>query len=164
MKWFAGIGSRATPPNVCARLAIECKKLAKLGYGLRSGGADGADMACELGCILGLGEKEIYLPWKGFNKNTSELFHVSKEARKIASEFHPAWDRLSNGAMCLMGRNVYQMLGQTLDSPVEFVLCWTTDGEASGGTGQALRIAEHYEIPVYNLFKVADEELPWNKV
>lgn len=46
------------------------------------------------------------------------------------------------------------MLGPKLDSPVNFVVCWTSDGKASGGTGQALRIAADpaYAIPVFNLF------------
>jgi hypothetical protein len=31
------------------------------------------------------------------------------------------------------------------------VVCWTKDGKSSGGTGQALRIAEYYSIPIFNL-------------
>lgn len=33
-----------------------------------------------------------------------------------------------------------------------FVVCWTSDGKDSGGTGQALRIARDRNIPVYNLY------------
>lgn len=44
------------------------------------------------------------------------------------------------------------MLGADLHSPSKFIVCWTRDGGATGGTGQALRIADHYEIPVFNLF------------
>ena len=36
--------------------------------------------------------------------------------------------------------------------PSNFVVCYTPDGKASGGTGQAIRIAEYYNIPIYNLF------------
>lgn len=42
--------------------------------------------------------------------------------------------------------------------PSSFVLCWTPDGEThfptqfTGGTGQAIRIANAFNIPVYNLF------------
>ena len=43
------------------------------------------------------------------------------------------------------------MLGPKLDAPSDFVLCWTEDGEASGGTGQAMRIAAAHGVPVYNL-------------
>ena len=45
------------------------------------------------------------------------------------------------------------MLGDDLDQPVSFVVCWTPGGEVTGGTGQALRIAAdpQYNIPVFNL-------------
>ena len=39
-----------------------------------------------------------------------------------------------------------------------FVLCWTPYGAAAGGTGQALRIAEHHHIPVFNLGKGIDKK------
>ena len=50
-----------------------------------------------------------------------------------------------------MNRNAMQILGRWGDNPVDFVVCWTKDGKASGGTGHALRIAEYYNIPVFNL-------------
>ena len=53
-----------------------------------------------------------------------------------------------------MGRNTYQILGKNLRDPVDFVLCWTPftrKGDPKGGTSQAIRIAEAYNIPVINL-------------
>lgn len=38
-----------------------------------------------------------------------------------------------------------------LDSPVDFVVCWTKNGELKGGTALGMRIAKHYNIPIYNL-------------
>lgn len=38
--------------------------------------------------------------------------------------------------------------GAMLDTPSEFILCWTEHGSGKGGTGQALRIAATYNIPV----------------
>ncbi len=57
-----------------------------------------------------------------------------------------------------MIRNVPQVLGRTLNPQYysKFVIAWTKDGKATGGTGQALRIAEHYNIPIYNLFNKED--------
>ena len=37
---------------------------------------------------------------------------------------------LSAFVQALHTRNVFQVLGPSLDSPAEFVLCWTADGEA----------------------------------
>lgn len=47
---YTGIGSRSTPPEVLERLRDLAAALAREGYELRSGAADGADMACEEGC------------------------------------------------------------------------------------------------------------------
>ena len=46
------------------------------------------------------------------------------------------------------------MLGPELMDPVNFIVCWTKDGKATGGTGQALRIAADpaYAIPIFNLY------------
>jgi hypothetical protein len=59
---------------------------------------------------------------------------------------------LSYGAKKLMARNCHQVLGQDLKTPVDFIVCWTKNGNINGGTGQALRIAKKLNIPVYNLF------------
>jgi len=43
------------------------QRMSEKGFVLRSGGAKGADEAFENGA----GEKEIYLPWRGFRDNPS---------------------------------------------------------------------------------------------
>ena len=151
MKYYAGIGSRETPNELVPEINRITKKLAEKGYILRSGGADGADKFFENGCDLAGGEKEIYLPWKGFNNNLSSLFNVSGAALEMAREYHPRWDKLNQAAQKLMARNCYQVLGFSLIEPVEFVVCWTKDGKVSGGTGQALRVALFRGISIYNL-------------
>jgi hypothetical protein len=52
--------------------------------------------------------------------------------------------------LALMARNCYQVLGQNLDTPVDFIVCYTPD-EYKGGTSQALRIARDLNIPYYNI-------------
>lgn len=147
---YAGIGSRETPSDVRIVFVELGEYLAHNDVILRSGGAGGADTAFEVGCNLGQGKKEIYLPWKGFNGHDSELVGVTDEALKIGEKYHPAWDKLSWRGKCLIARNSFQVLGKNLDDPVDFIICWTVDGKIAGGTGQALRIAEDYGIPVYN--------------
>ena len=49
-----------------------------------------------------------------------------------------------------MARNSYQVLGLKLDLPVQFIICYT---DGNGGTQQALRIANHYNIKIINLFE-----------
>ena len=53
--------------------------------------------------------------------------------------------------MKLQARNCYQVLGEHLNDPVKMVICWTPRGSGSGGTGQAIRLARAYKIPVFDL-------------
>jgi hypothetical protein len=55
-----------------------------------------------------------------------------------------------------MARNSYCVLGEDLQSPVDFVLTWTPNCALVGGTAQGLRIAMDYNIPIFNL---ADERV-----
>jgi len=158
MQYFSGIGSRETPQTIIKVMEQVGEFLAKRGWVLRSGGADGADSAFERGCDAGQGKKEIYLPWKGFNKNASELFLKSfslrgtkEKAFDLASQYHPVWDQLNYGAKCLMARNIYQVLGQDLNTPVSMVICFNLGGFTHGGTSQALRVAKDKGIPIFRL-------------
>ena len=155
---FAGIGSRSTPTNVCDLMRGIASTLSQRGWMLRSGHADGADIAFEEGCT---GTKEIYVPWNGFHKarhgvNDAYAVHCLKnhiEAIGIAQQTHPNWKACSEAAQMLHTRNVYQILGMDLKTPVLMVICWTKDGNATGGTGQAIRLAQRQSIPVFNLFQ-----------
>ena len=148
---YAGIGARRTPGNILHAMVGVAEYLTKDGHTLRSGGAQGADRAFEIGCDRLQGHKEVYLPWKGFEQSNSPLYVVTQEAMDVAALFHPAWSGLSQGARKLMGRNSYQMLGPELVTKTDFVVCWTPEGKVVGGTGQTLRMAEYYGIPVFNL-------------
>jgi len=124
-------------------------RLSNLGYTLYSGGADGADHAFE----IGTSNKLIFLPWDGFcGKNVdSNQYIVPPFNGDLVNKYHPRASKLKPGALRLMSRNSYQVLGPDLRSPVDFILCWTKDGKASGGTGQAIRIANSIGIPVFNM-------------
>jgi len=147
MRFYAGIGSRETPQSVLQEMTRIAEALSMAGYVLRSGGADGADTAFEKGAQ----HAEIYLPWAGFNGNASPLFgpRMSRQCMTIAAEHHPNWGELSDAARKLHARNTAQVLGPQCDAFSDFVVCWTKNGK--GGTGQAIRVARHYNIPVYDL-------------
>jgi len=81
------------------------------------------------------------------------------EATRVASLFHPAWDRLSQGAKKLHARNVHQVAGRELDQASDMIICWTPGGRGEGGTGQVIRIANYLEIPVFDLAVVEDKTL-----
>lgn len=160
MKKYAGIGSRKTPKDVQKRMEGLGRLLGLKGYSLRTGGADGADEAFRRGRNTTAGGLELYLPWKEFNGHSSG-FLPSKAAFVVAEKYHPAWGNCSGAARALHARNCHQVLGPLLNDPSAFIICWTEDGKASGGTGQALRIAADYKIKVFNLFDstITDEEI-----
>lgn len=161
---YAGIGSRETPDAHLRTMRGWGRRLATDGWTLRSGGADGADSAFEAGALEAGGATDIWLPWDGFNGHLTGLsadrVGLYGEACRIAEEHHPAWRRLGSGPRALMARNVFQVLGRDLRSPVRFVLCWAPrpryapDGrivDVSGGTGLAVRLAAGLGIPVCHL-------------
>lgn len=142
-KFYAGIGSRNTPPSILILMSKWAAYLAQSNYTLRSGGAFGADCAFENGCDAAKGRKHIFTAFQA---------KYRPEWRAHAAQFHPAWRELTAGAQLLHARNSPIVLGGDLNEPVDFVLCWTPGGLTKGGTGQALRIADTAKIPIFNFF------------
>lgn len=158
---YTGIGSRQIPPEVWDQMVEIGSYLGRNGAVLRSGAAEGSDTAFEHGCDQVNGSKEIFLPWKGFNGHSSELYTPSGEAMKLAKEVHPStnFSSLSQGVQRMHARNVHQVFGPDLIIPTDVVVCYTHDGceshetrtEKTGGTGQAIELASRMNIPVFNL-------------
>lgn len=156
---ITGVGSRETPRPMGAILTDFAEAFARAGATGRSGAADGADTDFEVGFNRANGKIEVYLAWRGFNKSSSLLYGVCDRALAIAQTVHPRWERLTDAAKKLHGRNVYQVLGKTLDVPSNAVICWTPDGmetekertSKSGGTATAIVLACRNNVPVFNL-------------
>lgn len=155
LRYYAGIGARKTPEDIQIKMTNIAEELNSLGYILRSGGAPGADSAFELGAGA---QKEIYLPWKEFNDNISDLYSSSEEAEALSRKLFPHFPGASQATRKLVTRNMHQILGQELyvSPPSEFVVCWTPKGRVAGGTGYAIRAANYFDIPIYNLFDDVD--------
>lgn len=174
---YTGIGSRKTPPAILAYM-IQLARHLRLHHSghVYSGSAPGADSAFELGA------KEsgtYFLPYAGaFHRRNLDYYPQRKdipsscymvrgehpEARKIAERYYngPPFVTLKPSAQALHTRNVCQILGSDCQTPVQFVVCYTPDGATqlseftplSGGTRTAIRLAELYSIPVWNLQRI----------
>lgn len=158
---YAGIGARETPTNIIGLMRGIARMLADRGYTLRSGGAPGADQAFEFGTPV-MVQMEIFVPWHGFERRPDTMKLTEHElavGRSTAEKFHPNWEACSPGAQKMHTRNTFQILGRDCQSPSAFVVCWTKDGKASGGTGQALRIAEAKGVKIYNLHDMENRAL-----
>ena len=158
---YAGIASRATPEYVLADMTKMAGWLARTGWHLASGGADGADTAFAGGAPAG--QRTLYLPWPGYNGHEGpDCRALSRSAlsacMEIAARLHPAWHRCSPAARKLHARNVSILLSSGLDRPVDAVVAWTRDAAVTGGTGMGLRIAAAHGIPVLNLGALSPRE------
>lgn len=153
-EYYAGIGSRKIEKNMENFMTKFANVIENTSIVLRSGGAEGSDKAFEKGV-----EKKA-------NKNIFYAEDANLMSYFAAYLFHPAPYILSKNeyAKKLMARNTFQILGDLNSDVIEpslFVVCWTKDGvethkqrtKETGGTGQAISIADVFNIPVINLKK-----------
>ena len=155
---YTGIGSRETPYSILTSFFQIGWYMGAKEHCLRSGGANGADLYFEKGCNIVQGKKEIYLPWKNFNNNSSSLYIYNEEVLKLAEYYHPYWKNLSEVSKKFHIRNVCQVLGENLDQPSDVLICYTKEGREIGGTSQAIRIAKDYHIPIFNAGSYSNSE------
>lgn len=159
-RYYAGIGSRDTPFEICDQMTLLAKALRAQGFTLRSGGARRADTAF----ARGAGEDAvIYLPWAEYEIEETGAQRVvcgeDLRLRLIAERLHPKWGACGRRARALLTRNVAQMIGaEKEDPPSELAICWTPRASGSGGTGGALRVADT-RVPVIPVYDLA---LPFN--
>jgi hypothetical protein len=163
--YYTGIGSRYTPQSVLTIIQYFASEADAV---LRSGGTGGADSAFEAGAP----KSEIYLPWNGFRGKWAgrvggRQYIVTGsciKARAIAQAVHPAWSRCSDAAKKFHTRNVYQVLGQQLDSPSNMLICWTPGGADVGGAASAIKLARLHNVPVINLAFIKDVDALWAEI
>ena len=153
IKRYAGIGSTKTPKNVGELMTSIAVFLESRGYGLNSGGANGADDFFEKGASPEY--RKIYLPWNGFNGRyeNGKDYVVPPDASQFTLKYHPKPSALSSKGKLFMSKNAYQVLGDSLsaETKVDFVVCWY-DPTKFSGTSQAVRIGVDYNIPIFNIF------------
>lgn len=165
--YYSGVGSRRTEdPETLALMTRFARFMAQQNWILRSGAAPGPDTAFELGAPVS--KRKIYVPNASFGRRKRQEIIVPKEvnlmtwlrACSIAERHHHLGNRMTADVRDLMGRNVYQVLGDDLKSPSGFLLCdaplpvYDGDGrvvDVDGGTGMAVRLAHRYGVPVFHL-------------
>lgn len=161
IRYYSGVGSRETPPEVLNQMYDIAGDLACLGYRLRSGGAKGADEFFYKGAGALAGGFEIFLPKEKFRGFISQVLgdgsfitheiapEAFETAEKLLGPSH--WANLGDNKI-FHARNCHQVLGANLDSPVDFVLCWTEGGKQVGGTATAMKLATNHGIPIVNMY------------
>lgn len=139
----------------------------KHNHTLRSGSAVGMDSWFERDWS---GPKEIYIPKPVYkpdkNRNIWRRHGVDgaiahddpidlKRAEAIARRIHPNWKAMGPIGKALHTRNVFQVLGTSIDLPSDIIVYYAkfdADGTSvTGGTRTAVMLAREHNIPEYNL-------------
>jgi predicted Rossmann-fold nucleotide-binding protein len=164
-KTYAGIGSRSLTKNelhLCYNIGVY---MAKQGWTLRTGAAQGANQAFANGALSVGGKVVLCLPWFSYESKWVEsvckvsavieiLDHWHIEAQASVDQHHPSPDKLSNVVRKLHARN-YLII-----EPCRFILAFPKPGRDGklGGTGQGIRIALSKGMDVLRLDEVADRK------
>lgn len=163
-RYFTGVGARyGVPSDVYDRVDSIGRYLIGIGYRNRTGDAVGMDAAWRKVCAHAC---DFYAPRNRSNPLADAKIITGEHyvrAKNITRQYHPYFHNLGDFEAELHIRNVFEVLGDELNNPSEFLVCWTKDGaekkttRETGGTGQAIRLAIAYDIPVFNLYH-ADAE------
>lgn len=162
MKFYTGVGSREAPSGALKLARAKGKELALDGFIGRSGKAPGMDEAFMLGFgDAGTGSFVNYLPYPSFRKSLiipNGCIDVSSYEQKVWSEavliareiYGSGWWEITPGSRDLHTRNVFQVLGDDLSTPSEFLLYWAPPkgrNAVKGGTNTAFQVAKKFDIP-----------------
>jgi hypothetical protein len=170
---YAGIGSRDLTPaqrEVCVKLGYF---LATQGWILHTGNAQGADQAFAEGAnLVDPKAVRLFLPWRSYEaaavRDGNQVFSLEQYSpqqidvlNEEAAQYHPAWDRLKQGGQKLMMRNglIIAPTAHLVRHPVAVVLAFPSQKPGGGGTGQGMRLAESYGLPVVDLNTLDQEGL-----
>lgn len=180
---FGCVGSRETNVDVCEWMRAVCRLLLRLMCKGYSGGAEGPDDAlCK--AVADILESEgntargyelaaIFIGWYKFNgwipgDLDGAILDGSKQAKhhdatKLARAAHPNFDGMKPGGQTLHTRNCYQILTETLNNPIGFLMFSATRYDSTGimplgGTSTAWKIATALEVPTFDCGKSSDRQ------
>lgn len=173
--WFAGVGSRDTPEDICELMGKVSIVFYHLGYGLSSGDARGADRAFWGGALKSIHYRKIgariYLSdeyVRGRKADPSNFFYNAQrfqsfeKAKQMAFEARGSFHGLDEWGINLHTRNVMQIHGASLQDKVEYLVYWAIPvgkvERVRGGTNTSLQLAIKAGIEHrINLYTVAGQ-------
>jgi hypothetical protein len=123
---------------------------------------DSADFAYASGANSVDPTKVVLLqPWGGQGFNLDQVVMGNRVVlppypqwmEELTMRLHPRGPYLKRGALALHTRNV------AIVKPTQLCLAYPSDKLGGGGTGQGMRVAEHYGIELINLNHYGTDEL-----
>ncbi len=166
--YFAFVGSREGHYEDDLKVIKEAGRLiADAGFGISSGDAIGTDRIFHEGCMESsnyhnLNHRIYVVDFNGNRGNRADFYghfidasklEMRDEAIKVAQSVVPHFNYIKPYAQDLQTRNVYQVLGSDLQTPVKALIYWAPpkgnldDEVVKGGTNTALQVAKLHNIP-----------------
>jgi len=172
---YAGIGTRQPEPHHADSIDLIARYLARWGYVVHSGAADGTDQLFSTSALMYGGSTVLHLPWQNHadeylsDLDENQLKRVDvrvlqskknrrdQEAFASVERYHPRPDKLTWGARLLHARN-YRII--VPEQAVSFVIALpaVVSGKATGGTMQGIRLAEQLGVPVVRLDQLSHDQ------
>lgn len=167
-EYFALVGSREGHREEDLKLIKEAGRLiTEAGFGISSGDAIGTDRTFHEGCMESnnyhnLNHRIYVVDFNGNRGNRASYYghfidasklEMRDEAIKVAQSVVPHFNYIKPYAQDLQTRNVYQVLGSDLQTPVKALIYWAPpkgnldDEVVKGGTNTALQVAKLHNIP-----------------
>lgn len=166
--YFALVGSREGPTEQDFKTIKEAGRLiTEAGFGISSGDAIGTDRAFHEGCMESvnyhkLNHRIYVVDFNGNRYNRAKHYghfidasklEMRDEAIRLVQSVVPHFNYIKPYSQDLHTRNVYQILGSDLQTPVKALIYWAPpkgnldDEIVKGGTNTALQLAKRYNIP-----------------
>lgn len=162
---YVGIGSSRTPQATLDAMTRVAEELAIEGFTLRCGRGGPPDTAFERGANRAAGQREIYLPWPGFDGRTDGIIASDQRANEVCRSLVPYWSDLSAHERFIECTAAHLVFGKDLRTPSLFLITWTTDGAEwdgavspeTGRSAASIALCARLGIPVFNLKHEASE-------
>lgn len=153
-RYYTLVGHRKIPSNAFRNLVIIARYVNALGYIGRSGDAIGSDQALK---VSGCPKAIHYLPnarYSGGQYIDATTLPMWPVANALIANVHPAWHRCNEYARLLHTRNAFEVLGDDLVTPSEFMILYAKPlkNAVKGGTNTAYQLARRWEIPTFNVY------------
>lgn len=153
-RYYAGVGSRETPPHVLELMENIAKELEKNNFYASTGCASGADSAFRVGCS----KPRVYTcrgPEHGIDPSHYDNYWMTEHIiKELLGESR--YNNMSSFAKLAHRRNCYQVLGDDLSTPVEFTLLYAKPNKSGdvvlGGTVTAFKLSKCFDIPIFNFY------------
>ena len=164
---YLAISNEGVPDSVLERVRVISKKLKEMGYTHRDLASPSRDKMNGVATLGAEDKVAIYTAWAGYGKDdindrSKIVVHApSEKAYRIATKYNTSFNKLKPAIRAFIARDMAALLGEDSNTPIDFLLCWTENGEEkkkelttnTGKLRNMIYLCNEFNIPVFNLGK-----------